>query len=172
MNYDRTTRTDRLDPSVATSASGQSAGSERVESSTESSPDTAAQADGGEKQEAIRVLIADDHKIVREGLVYSLESYPNLELVGAAEDGEQALEMVRQHHPDVVVMDVSMPVLDGIEATRRLRREAPEVKVIGLSMHDSEEIRHALLSAGASEYLTKNGAMEELIAAIRRSFAS
>lgn len=116
---------------------------------------------------AIRVVVADDHKIVREGLVLTLESFSDVELVGEAANGQEALELTRKAHPAVVVMDVSMPVLDGIEATRQLRQEHPEVKVIGLSMHDSEEIRHALLNAGACAYLTKSGAAEELIEAIR-----
>lgn len=130
-----------------------------------------AQPKGEKNAPPIRVLVADDHKIVREGLIYSLDNYPCVKLVGAAENGKEAIEMTLEHRPDVVVMDVSMPVLDGIEATRQIHEQMPEVKVIGLSMHDSDEIRHALLSAGATTYLTKNGAMEELIAAIQRCAA-
>ena len=115
----------------------------------------------------IRVLVADDHKIMREGLCGMLSSMPDIEIVGEASDGENAVEMAKRLHPDVVIMDVNMPRLNGIEATRRIKSEAAGVKVIGLSMFEEEERASAMLAAGAVDYLHKTGPSQDLIASIR-----
>jgi len=115
----------------------------------------------------LRVLLADDHKILREGLVRLLQLEPDLEVVGEASDGQMALDMVRAIHPDVVVMDVTMPRMNGVEATRRIKAEAPDVRVIALSMHGREDMAAAMRQAGACAYFTKGGASELLISAIR-----
>ena len=120
-----------------------------------------------ESRMPIRVLLADDHKIVREGLGCLLTEQPGIEVVGQAEDGLAALEMTRSLFPDVVVMDVSMPRLDGVEATRCLKAEFLWIKVIGLSMHAESDMAQAMLDAGAVAYLTKGGPAENLIKAIR-----
>ncbi|MCA9473669.1 MAG: response regulator, partial [Nitrospira sp.] len=114
----------------------------------------------------IRVMLVDDHAMFRKDLQKLLARYQNLEIVGDAKDGEEALMLVPQLKPDVVVMDNNMPKLNGIEATRQICREWPAIKVIGLSMHDEKEIRAAMLDAGAVEYLQKNGTDKELYQAI------
>jgi DNA-binding NarL/FixJ family response regulator/anti-sigma regulatory factor (Ser/Thr protein kinase) len=116
----------------------------------------------------IRVLLADDHKVLREGLARLLREQPDLDLVGEAEDGRRAVELALHTQPDVVVMDVTMPVLNGIEATRRIVAALPGVRVIGLSMHEEEDMARAMLEAGATGYLRKGGPSGPLIAAIRR----
>jgi PAS domain S-box-containing protein len=115
----------------------------------------------------IRVLLADDHKIVRQGLIQLLQGEPDIEVVGEAGDGKVAIEAVRLTHPDVVVMDVSMPLMNGIEATRRILAEYPEVRVVGLSMHDEEDLAAVMREAGAVAFVTKGGPSENLVAAIR-----
>ena len=115
----------------------------------------------------LRVIVADDHQVMRKGLVSLLSREADIEVVGEAGDGMQLLESARKLGPDIVVVDVSMPILDGIEATRRLRDEMPHVQVIGLSMFDEPDISKRMLDAGASAYLTKSGPSEGLLAAIR-----
>jgi CheY-like chemotaxis protein/anti-sigma regulatory factor (Ser/Thr protein kinase) len=115
----------------------------------------------------IRVLLVDDHRIVREGLAGILRGEPDIELVAEASDGQEAVERTERTEPDVVVMDVSMPRMDGTEATRIIRRDHPEIRVIGLSMHDREDLAQAMHEAGASAYLTKGGPASELIEAVR-----
>ncbi|MCC6143210.1 MAG: response regulator [Candidatus Hydrogenedentes bacterium] len=115
----------------------------------------------------IRVLLVDDHKIVRQGLAGLIEDEEDLQLVGEASDGAMAVEMVRSLHPDVVVMDISMPRMNGIEATRRISREFEDVRVVGLSMHEAADVTTAMEEAGASAYISKDGPSEELLAAIR-----
>jgi len=115
----------------------------------------------------IRVLLVDDHRIVREGLAGILRGEPDIELVAEASDGQEAVERTERTEPDVVVMDVSMPRMDGTEATRIIRRDHPEIRVIGLSMHDREDLAQAMHEAGASAYLTKGGPASELIETIR-----
>ncbi len=121
----------------------------------------------GGDDEAIRVLLADDHKMLRDGLAGLLRVEPDIELVAEAEDGEEALALAERLRPDVVVMDISMPKVNGIEATRRLQRIQPGVAVVGLSMHDSKEMAEAMCSAGAAVYLSKDGAASTLVEAIR-----
>ena len=112
----------------------------------------------------VRVLIADDQPATRRGLVALLSIHPQIEVVGEAVDGRDALQMVAKHHPDVVLMDVQMPVMDGAEATQHIKREWPEVKVIVLTMHAG--YRAALQAAGADAFLLKDGAADALAGAI------
>lgn len=115
----------------------------------------------------IRVLVADDHKILREGLRSLLESQDDMEVVAEAEDGRTAVGLARELKPDVVVMDVAMPDLNGIEATRQIVADSPNVAVIGLSMHSDRRFVAGMLSAGAYGYLLKDCTFDELVEAIR-----
>ena len=114
-----------------------------------------------------RVLIADDHRIVREGLRSLIENEADLELAGMAATGREALEMTRRLEPEVVVMDISMPDLNGIDATRQILDRRLGVKIIALSMHSEKQVIDGMLRAGAAGYLLKESAFEELIKAIR-----
>ncbi|MDE3066861.1 MAG: response regulator transcription factor [Verrucomicrobiota bacterium] len=114
----------------------------------------------------IRVLLVDDHKILREALGSLLNSQPDLAVAGEANDGREAIAQARQLKPDVVVMDINMPVLNGIEATRVVTGELPSVRVIGLSM--APDLGATILGAGAASYLARSAAAEQLIAAIRK----
>jgi CheY-like chemotaxis protein len=114
----------------------------------------------------IRVLIADDHAVVRQGFATLVQRRPDVEVVALASDGEMAVRLADSLHPDVVLMDVTMPQISGIEATRRIHQAHPEIRVIGLSIHDEKETRAAMLEAGAVEYLTKDGPAELLLTAI------
>ena len=116
---------------------------------------------------SIRVLLADDHRIMREGLRSLLAKEENIEIAGEAENGRQTIELVRKLKPDVVVMDLRMPDLNGIEATRRIVGHGSPTKVIALSMHHEKRFVTEMLSAGASGYLLKDCALEELAFAIR-----
>jgi CheY-like chemotaxis protein len=115
----------------------------------------------------IRVLLADDHHIVREGLRSIIDAQPDMHVVAEAPDGERALELVRAAPPDVVVMDVNMPRMTGLEATRQIAAEAPHVRVIGLSVHEEEDMAAAMRKAGAAAHLGKGGPAENLCAVIR-----
>jgi DNA-binding NarL/FixJ family response regulator len=115
----------------------------------------------------MKVLLADDHRIVREGLKSLLQSQPDLEVIAEASDGRQAVEMARDLSPDVVVMDVAMPQLNGIEATRQLAGDQRDWKIVALSMHSDRRYVSEALQAGASGYVLKDGAFDELISAIR-----
>jgi CheY-like chemotaxis protein len=121
------------------------------------------------KDGAIRVVVADDHHIVRQGLVTILRLEPDMDIVGEASNGAQAVNLARSLRPDIVVMDVSMPVLNGIEATMEIRRDFPEIQVIGLSMHDEGELSSSIRHAGAVAYVTKDGPPEALVAAMRKA---
>ena len=116
---------------------------------------------------AIKVLIADDHQIVRQGLRTLLEREPDLEVVAEAENGRSTVRLARESHPEVIIMDVAMPDLNGIEATRQIISEMPKVKVIALSMYADRRFVANMLKAGASGYLLKDCASEELVRAIR-----
>src|ERR687894_1949940 len=116
---------------------------------------------------AIRVLITDDHKVVRRGLRGFLELDPGLEVVGEASNGEEAVELARRLEPDVVLMDLLMPVMDGIEATRQIRRELPEVEVVALTSVLEDASVTGAIKAGAIGYLLKTTDAEELREAIR-----
>lgn len=115
----------------------------------------------------IRVLIADDHSLVRAGIRALVEKQANTEVVAEAGNGREALRLVRQHQPDVVLMDIAMPELNGLEVVRQLAKELPEVRSLILSMHSDEEHVWQALQAGATGYLLKGGSLEELELAIR-----
>lgn len=116
---------------------------------------------------AIRILLADDHAIVRDGLRSLLETAGGMEVVGEAEDGQQAIERCVELKPDVVVMDIAMPKLNGIDATRELRDACPTAKVIVLSMHATKEHVYQALRVGVRGYLVKQSAGQELIEAVQ-----
>lgn len=113
-----------------------------------------------------RILLADDHGVVRKGLRFLLESEPGLEVVGEAADGRQAVDMAAELKPDVIVMDIAMPRLNGIEATRQIVRDRPEIAIVMLSMHSDEEYLVRTLSAGAKGYLLKDSAEGDLVRAV------
>ena len=115
----------------------------------------------------MRILLADDHQIVREGLRTMLAQHDDMAVVGEAGDGRAAVAMVEELGPDVVVMDVGMPGLNGIEATRQIISREPDAKVLALSMHSDRRFMGEMLKAGAKGYLLKDGAFEELATAIR-----
>ena len=115
----------------------------------------------------IKVLLADDHTIVRKGIRSLLDDEPNIEVVGEAEDGHETLEKVDSRNPDIVLMDSTMPVLNGLEATRQIKKRFPSVKVLVLTMHTNEAYIFQFLQAGASGYLVKQTAPQELLMAIQ-----
>jgi two-component system nitrate/nitrite response regulator NarL len=119
------------------------------------------------KSQPIGVLIADDHTLVRRGLVSLLSLVDGIEVVGEASDGRLAVDLALKLDPDVVLMDVSMPGLNGLEATRQLKKESPQIKVLVLSAHDNEEYVLQVMRSGANGYILKNSSAEELYAAIR-----
>jgi PAS domain S-box-containing protein len=121
----------------------------------------------GSGDPVLRVLLADDHKIVRQGIEALLIDEPDIEIVGQAGNGREAVDLACQLEPDVVVMDVSMPVMSGDEATRQIKRHLPQTRVIALSMHDEAQMTDRMRSAGATAYLLKTAPTEELLAAIR-----
>ena len=114
-----------------------------------------------------RVLLADDHTIVRQGLASILRAYEELEVVAEAADGNEALEKALETKPDVVVLDISMPRLNGLEAARRIHKAIPHARILVLTMHDEDEYVLKMVRAGVSAYLVKDGAASELVAAIR-----
>ncbi len=115
----------------------------------------------------IRVLLAEDHALVRAGFRALLESLPGIEVVGEASDGHQALQLVAEHHPDVVLMDIAMSGLNGLEASARIAQQWPDVRVVILSMHANEEYVWRALAVGARGYLLKDAGIGELELAVR-----
>jgi two-component system response regulator NreC len=115
---------------------------------------------------ALRIIITDDHRLIREGLRSLLESQ-GFQVVGEAEDGRSAVKLAKKLDPDAVIIDISMPGLNGIEATRQIHQEAPQVKVIVLSMRSDRRAVLAAFAAGASGYLLKEAAFEEMVVAIK-----
>ncbi len=115
----------------------------------------------------IKILLADDHAIVCEGFRSLLANEPSMEVIAEADNGRKAVELAKKLQPDLVVMDISMPDLNGIEATRRIMRDNPDAKIISLSMHNDKRYITEMLKAGARGYLLKKGAFQELVAAIR-----
>ena len=118
----------------------------------------------------MRVLLADDHQILRDGIRRGLESAGE-DVVGEADNGEEALELVRSSKPDIVLMDLSMPVLDGVSATRRITDEFPDVRVVVLTMHDDPQRTRAALEAGAIGYMTKGTSFADVLDTLRRAMA-
>lgn len=115
----------------------------------------------------IKIILADDHQIVRQGLRHLLASEPDLQVVGEADNGRKTLKLTQELAPDVIIMDISMPDLNGIDTTRQIMEESPGVKVIALSMHSDSLFVLNMLKSGASGYLLKDCALEELVQAIR-----
>jgi DNA-binding NarL/FixJ family response regulator len=115
----------------------------------------------------IRILLADDHTILRNGIRAILEDEPGMLVIGEADDGRKAVSLACQLKPDIVVMDIAMPLLNGLEATRQIKHSCPEVKVVILTMHDNEEYIIQMLEAGAMGYILKDAAARELISALR-----
>ncbi|MBN1699202.1 MAG: response regulator transcription factor [Spirochaetales bacterium] len=116
---------------------------------------------------AISLLLSDDHKIMRDGLKSLVEQLPDIEIAGEAVDGIETIELARSLKPDIVIMDVTMPGLNGIEATRKILEENDGIRIIALSMHSNSRFITEMLSAGASGYLIKDCAFEELASAIK-----
>jgi len=114
----------------------------------------------------MRILIADDHEVVRRGMRVLLESQPGWEVVGEAANGRQAVEMAMALRPDVVVLDITMPELNGLEATRQMREAVPQTQVLVLTVHESEQVVREVLDAGARGYVLKSDAGRDLIAAV------
>ena len=115
----------------------------------------------------IKIVLADNHQIIRQGLAQLLAGEPDMHVVGEAEDYRTTLELIQEFSPQVVIMDISMPELSGVEATRRILSHYPGVKVLTLSMHSDSLFVLNMLNAGASGYLLKDCALEELVKAIR-----
>src|SRR6202158_2460470 len=115
----------------------------------------------------IRILLADDHAVVRQGFKMILAAQADMEIVGEAGNGREAVEMAEQLHPDVAVIDVAMPELNGIEATRRIGESTPRTRVLALSMHKDSVYVREILRAGARGYLLKDSADADLLAAVR-----
>jgi two-component system, NarL family, response regulator NreC len=114
----------------------------------------------------IRLLLVDDHEIVRTGISMLLESETDLSIIGQASSGAQALEMASQLHPDVVIMDITLPDISGIEVTRQLKAQHPEIAVVALTIHEDQQYFFEMLQAGADGYVPKRAASEDLIKAI------
>ena len=116
---------------------------------------------------SIRVLLADDHAVLRAGLQALLNAEEDIEVIGEAENGQQAVEMAYSLRPDVVLMDVTMTGMSGLEATRRIKTDHPEIQVLALTMHDDASYLRDILKAGGSGYVLKEAASDELLSAIR-----
>ena len=118
------------------------------------------------KKSKIRILLADDHPLVREGLRSCLIQQKNFEVVGEAADGEETIQLVKAHSPDIVLLDINMPGMNGLEAARILMKTAPKSRIIILTMHDNKEYVHRMVSTGVQGYVLKDCSPSELIAAI------
>ena len=114
-----------------------------------------------------RILLVDDHELFREGLVGLIDAQPDLEVVGQAGDGLEALTMVRDLSPDLIVMDIKMPVCDGLEATRLIRAELPEARIVMLTVHDEDEKLFEAINAGANGYMLKNTNSADFLSGVR-----
>lgn len=117
--------------------------------------------------EIIKVILADDHGVVRSGIKSLLETENDIEVIAEASNGQEAITKVKSLHPDLIIIDVRMPIMNGIEATKKIREEEPETKVLVLSMHDDEEYVLQALECGASGYLLKDSSKEEFLKAVK-----
>jgi two-component system, NarL family, response regulator NreC len=117
--------------------------------------------------ESVRILLADDHTIVRQGLARLLEEQPDLKVVGEATNGQKAVDQALALKPDIVIMDIAMPRMNGIEAAKRIRKQLPKTKILILSMYSHEHYIHELLETGVSGYLLKDSSGRDIIKAIR-----
>jgi two-component system response regulator NreC len=115
----------------------------------------------------IRLILADDHAVVRSGLRMLLEAQPDMEIIAEAESGEEAVNSARKLKPDIILMDIQMPGVNGIEATKRIKQLSPDSAVLALTMHEDEQYFFQMLHAGASGYVPKRAAPDELVTAIR-----
>ncbi len=115
----------------------------------------------------IRVLIADDHSILREGIRALLENEPDMQVIGEAEDGHAAIQLTRELEPDVILMDIAMPRLNGLEAIQKIRKSFPHIHILVLTMHENEEYIRQILASGAMGYILKDAAFKDLLSAIR-----
>ena len=120
----------------------------------------------------IKVMLVDDHDLVRTGIKRLLEDHPNIEIVGEAVSGEQALQQVTEYDPDVVLMDINMPGIGGLEATRKLLQRKPRLKIIVVTMHEDDLFPQRFLKAGALGYVTKGAKVEEILQAIQAVMAN
>lgn len=120
-----------------------------------------------DKEDKIKIIVADDHNLVREGIVALLQNNKEIEIVGQASDGVAAVLLAKQYNPDIVIMDLSMPTLNGLEATYQIKRDVPDVKVLILTQHDNEEYIIQIIKAGASGYLLKSSVSEDLMKSIQ-----
>lgn len=141
-------------------------GPQRLEPVSDQLPQSLAECLESADTGGTRVLFVDDHRVMRQGLIRLMAGQPDIQVVGEAANGREALEQVRQLRPDVVVMDISMPGMDGVEVTRRIKAELPEVHVIGLSMYDDEQLASTMLQAGAESFVSKTASSSELLKAI------
>src|SRR5437667_6269591 len=114
----------------------------------------------------IRILLVDDHTILRAGLKMMLNAQPDMDVIGEAHDGRQAIQESQRLHPDIVLMDITMPDMNGIESTRQIKKALPDVKVLILTMHENDEYVFQALRAGASGYILKEAADTELMSAL------
>lgn len=120
---------------------------------------------------SIKILIADDHKLFREGTITLLSENQDIEIIGQAEDGKEAIKKAKETQPDILIIDIGMPMINGIEATRILKSEAPDIKIIALTMHSEKHFIKGMLEAGAYGYLFKNCDYDELIQAIKTVYS-
>ena len=127
------------------------------------------EAQATERSEKVRLIIVDDHDLVRSGLRYMLTREPDLELVGEAKDGGEALELCRRLRPDLVLMDVSMPEMDGIAATQAIKQKYPATRVIIITIHENPDYLQEALKAGANGYILKDSTKPEVLAAVRKA---
>jgi two-component system response regulator NreC len=119
----------------------------------------------------IKIVLVDDHEIVRAGLRMLLGSHTDIEIIGEAENGQQALQLCQKNPPDVVIMDITMPGLSGLEVTRQIKQQCPNTAVLALTIHEGEQYFFEMLNAGASGYVPKRAAPTDLVAAIRAVYA-
>lgn len=120
---------------------------------------------------SIKIMVVDEHKILREGLATLIAKQPDMEIVGEATDGREALDLVEKNTPDLILMDVTMPNLNGIEATRKIKAKQPEIEIIALSLHSDRRFVLGMIGAGASGYLIKQCTFDELVLAINTVMA-